>query len=58
MAGLKAWRPNAQNNADFFFHEMNKHDDIRMGLGDTEDDAIADLARKAGLRLWNEEQRA
>jgi hypothetical protein len=25
------------------------------GYGDTEDDAIADLARREGLRLWNEE---
>lgn len=26
-----------------------------IGFGDTEDDAIANLARKRGWRMWNEE---
>jgi hypothetical protein len=26
-----------------------------VGKGDTEDDALCDLAKKHGLRLWNEE---
>ena len=38
------------NIADAIFAEEG-----RVGYGDTEDDAIYDLATKRGWRLWNEE---
>lgn len=36
--------------------QVKKCDTEGLGTGDTEDDALADFARRRNLRLWNEEQ--
>lgn len=59
FAGFQEWWPN-KSGFDFFFEETANNGDSRVGEGDTEDDALANLltcgdARAAGIRLWNEE---
>lgn len=34
---------------------LARHGDFVFGYGTTEDEAITDLARSRGLKLWNEE---
>lgn len=41
--------------AQWFFEEMGANGSSRCGEGETEDEAIADLARHTCTRLWNEE---
>jgi len=40
--------------ASWFVEETSANGDSRIGEGDTEDEAIAELARKHGMKLWNE----
>lgn len=44
-----------ENTADFFCQHTGHYGDSQCGEGDTEHDAIAHLAKRAGIRLWNEE---
>lgn len=44
-----------EDMADFFCQHLGATGDSECGEGATEDDAIAHLARRAGIRLWNEE---
>lgn len=39
---------------DWFFHEMGANGSSRCGEGETENEAIADLATKSSTPLWNE----
>ena len=60
MAGFQAWRPDVLDPAQFFCDETGANGDSRIGMADTEDEALADLltcgyARERGIRLWNEE---
>ena len=34
---------------------LSMYGDHGVGVGDTEDEALADLANKRGIKLWNEE---
>lgn len=43
-----------ENPADFFCQHLGENGNSRSGEGDTEDDAIAHLCRRSGLKLWNE----
>jgi hypothetical protein len=58
-AGFSAWSteysPHLKSAADLFFYETADRGDKRIGTGETEDDAIAELAKKYRLKLWNEE---
>jgi hypothetical protein len=55
MAGIQEWHPEKTDAADFFFEETSHNGDTRIGEGNTEDEAIAHLCRRHGVRLWNEE---
>lgn len=54
-AGLWEWYPTIRTAAEFFLKETGENGASRCGYAETEDDAIADLALKHGLKLWNEE---
>lgn len=65
MAGLRRWTteftdcnatPENIEPFDFFFHETGHNGDYRMGYGDTEHEAIASLAKRERIPLWNEEE--
>ncbi len=43
------------NMSDFFCQHLGATGDSECGEGDTEDESIAHLARRAGIKLWNEE---
>lgn len=55
LAGIDDSPGGYTNAADFFCCECGTYGSSRCGEGDTEDEAIADLAQKHGLHLWNEE---
>ena len=61
-AGLRSFAEDLQHvcdtDADILLWERCEHGLVNLGHARTEDDAIADLARKMGLRLWNEEGQA
>lgn len=42
--------------AQWFCDECGSNGETRIGMGATEDDALAHLAREWDLKLWNEEQ--
>lgn len=54
FAGFQAWHPEL-GGVDFFAVETGANGDSRIGEGDTEEEALGALARRAGIRLWNEE---
>ena len=60
LAGFQAWHPTVTDAAQFFCDETGVNGDSRIGEGDTEHEAIADLlncwyARERNIKLWNEE---
>lgn len=60
LAGFQAWHPTVTDAAQFFCDETGCNGDTRIGEGDTESDAMADLlncwyARERNIQLWNEE---
>src|SRR4051812_1993568 len=46
-----------ENAADYFFWRCGPHttDKRSIGIGHTEDDAIAELCQKRHVKMWNEE---
>lgn len=58
MAGFRDWwpEPEYEDRANFFAAETAHNGDHRLGEGKTEDDAMAELARRSDIRLWNEEE--
>jgi len=38
----------------FFAREEGANGDLRIGFGDTEDEALTALCQKTGVKLWNE----
>lgn len=59
FAGFAHWWP-GKTGIDYFANETAHNGDSRIGQGDTEIEALAQLltcceARDAGIKLWNEE---
>lgn len=59
FSGFQAWWP-GQTGIDYFAAETAENGDSRIGEGDSEDEALANLmscgeARNAGMKLWFEE---
>lgn len=59
FAGFQRWRPK-RSGVDFFATETAENGDSRVGEGETEDAALAELmtcsdARSRNMKLWNEE---
>lgn len=42
---------------DWFADETAQMGDTRIGIGMSEDEALAELAKRRGIPLWNEEQK-
>lgn len=60
FAGFQVWLPNESGMA-FFAIECAENGDTRIGIGKTEDEALAHLmtcadASRRRLKLWNEEK--
>lgn len=55
FAGFQEWWPKLTDRVDFFCHETGWNGDSRLAEGETEDEALATLARYYELPLWNEE---
>lgn len=58
-AGFQSWHPK-DTGFTFFAKEMRDNGERRVGMGDTEEDALVSLltcwdAKKQNLKLWNEE---
>jgi hypothetical protein len=53
FCGVRSWWP-TETGMSFFGYETGENGDSRIGEGTTEDEALADLAKKHGLKLWNE----
>ena len=59
FAGFQHWWPE-KTGIDFFANETGANGDSRIGEGDSEHEALANLmtcwdARKVNMKLWNEE---
>lgn len=59
FAGFQAWWPD-KSGIDFFAHETAHNGDSRIGEGDSEEEALANLmtcwdARKIEMKLWHAE---
>lgn len=54
FAGFAEWWPD-KHGENFFAWETAHNGDSRIGEGDTEDEALAQLAYHWDMKLWNEE---
>jgi hypothetical protein len=54
FAGFQEWWPKLEG-VGFFAKETAHNGDIRVGEGATEDEALCQLAKWEGIKLWNEE---
>lgn len=58
LAGFDFHEIEYSSPSDFFAQEESMNGDLRIGFGDTEDEALAILCQKHGVKLWNEESHA
>lgn len=53
FVGLREWHAMAKNARDFFAKETAYNGDLRIGEGDTEEDAICDFCIKNDIAHYN-----
>jgi hypothetical protein len=54
MAGFDGGQWEYENAADWFCQETTHYGDSRIGVGETEDEAIESLCKLYRVPLWNE----